>query len=214
VIADVQPSGDLDRWRDGIELSTERATVPPGNSMPGVQVRMTVRVPEGAVSAKLGLRAESGDGVLVRTSSLLDLTVDEETEVSDPRVALTPRTPDTFTEMSERNRVRKVGNAYEVQVGATVEIPIQAQVMPAETAGGTYRVSAELEQPSGWDLGDGPRLELELEPNETEVFKVTLRNAGTSGTPAPTTTMTVRATKGDDEYVSFTTFTISSTTTL
>jgi len=178
-------------------------------------VTATVKVPNGATSAQVALKAESLDHAFVRTSDTLDFTVGQTPAVSDPRVLLTlPALIGPFDSQGQPNTVRKATingvDGIEVKFGATGTVPIKMQVTADPSAAGTYNFTTTVESPAGlWQPGTVTPATAGLSASQTRNIDAQLRNSD-SGNSSTVKFMVVNAVHGtgNGAFTSFVRFPI------
>ena len=179
-------------------------------------VTATVRVPEGATSAQVALRAESTDHAFSRTSATLGLTVGDTPNVSDPRALMTrvtipPLDPVTGAPNPVRAATINGADGVEVRFGTTGRVPINLHVGGDPSAAGTYTFSAAVETPAGlWTAGPVAPVTLGRGVNTDRTVQATIQNTD-SGNTTTVKFMVVSATRtveGDEDFTSFIRFPI------
>jgi hypothetical protein len=180
-------------------------------------VTATVRVPEGATSAQVALRAESTDHAFGRTSATLALEVGETPEVSDPRVLMTRMTiPPLDAVTGGPNPVRLATingvDGVEVRFGQTGRVPINMHVGTDQSAAGTYNFTATVEDAAGlWTGGPVAPTTLSRTAPSDRTLQATIQNTDTGNTTT-VKFMVVRATHrtaaGVEDFNSFIRFPI------
>lgn len=179
-------------------------------------VTARVKVPTGATSAQLALKAESADRAFSRTSDSLDFTVGQTTVVSDSRALLTVVTEippfDDVGTNPVRNATINGASGVEVRFGATGKVPINLHVGSDPSAAGTYRFTATVEDPAGLWTG-GPVTPAEsgrTAPSDRQI-DATIQNsdAGNSTTVKFMVVSAIHRTEaGTEDFTSFVRFPI------
>ena len=176
-------------WRNGISLSETG----PVELQPFVErvVTMSVKVPAGATSANISMRAANADQSLANGGSPIAFIVGSVAEVSDPRGLVAIRTiPPNFNGSPNPLIVQSVGGmpGLAMRPNGISEIPMELSFPTNDpSAAGDYRFRARVEgQTARWSLGTLiPTGQTNVVLGNAPRFRVPITSSATVDTTTP-----------------------------
>jgi hypothetical protein len=188
VLRDVTGASEA-AWTAGITLS-ETGPIELQPFAPRV-IRMSVRVPAAAVSAKLSLRAATASNTIERTGSAVDFIAGSAPEVSDPRVRVALRPVPMLFQGAPNPLAAVSGGGLAMRPGASSVVPVEFSFPTSDaSAAGEFRYRARVEgQTARWTLGAPTPTGQTAAVGNAPQWTVPITSASSGGANVDTTTV-------------------------